>query len=102
MQWQLRAGLTCVESVLRFCALAGIAVAREAKALDDGMLDELALPSTGTWLELCKALTPQVGEAPFSRRLRAVTRKESGALGWIIFSWLRFPAPPSSSSSPGP
>ena len=28
---QLRAGLTCVESVLRFCALASIAVVRDAK-----------------------------------------------------------------------
>lgn len=44
------------------------------------MLDRLTLPSTGTWLELCQAIAPQVGEAPFSRRLRAVTRKESGAL----------------------
>jgi len=77
---QLRAGLACVESVLRFCALAGIAIARDANRLDDGMLDRLALPSTGTWLELCQAVTPQVGGAPFSRWLRAVTRRESWTL----------------------
>ncbi len=77
---QLRAGLTCVESVLRFCALAGIAVVRNAKRLDDGLLDRLALPSTGTWLELCQAVAPQVREAPLSRWLQAITRKESRVL----------------------
>jgi hypothetical protein len=101
MQWQLRAGLTCVESVLRFCALAGIAVARGAKGLDDGMLDRLALPSTGTWLELCKALTPQVGEAPFARRLRAVTRKESGGPWLDYFLLAAISGPPVELLVPG-
>lgn len=77
---RLRAGLACVESVLRFCALAGIAVVRNARALDDGLLDRLALPSTGTWLELCQTVAPQVDEAPLSRWLQAVTRKESRIL----------------------
>lgn len=77
---QLRAGITCVESVLRFCALAGIAIVRDAKGFDDGLLDRLVTPSTGTWLELCQAVAPQVGEAPFSRWLQAVTRKESRVL----------------------
>lgn len=77
---QLRAGLACVESVLRFCALAGIAVVRDAKGFDVGLLDRLAMPSTGTWLELCQAIAPRVGEVPFSRWLQAVTRKESRVL----------------------
>jgi len=77
---QLRAGLACVESVLRFCALAGIAIVRDAQGLSDGLLDRLAMPSTGTWLELCKAVAPQLGESPCSRWLEAVTRKESGVL----------------------
>jgi DNA-binding response OmpR family regulator len=77
---QLRARLTCVESVLRFCALAGIAVMRDTKRFDDGLLDRLGTPSTGTWLELCQAVAPQVGESPFSRWLQAVTRKESRVL----------------------
>ena len=38
------------------------------------------LPSTGTWLELCQAVAPPVGEAPFSRWLQAVARKESRVL----------------------
>jgi len=77
---QLRAGLMCVESVLRFCALAGIAVIRATKKLNDGLLDRLGTPSTGTWPELCEAVAPQIGESPFSRWLQAVTRKESRIL----------------------
>jgi DNA-binding response OmpR family regulator len=77
---QLRAGLACVDSVLRFCALAGTAIVRDADHFDAGLLDRLAMPSTGDWLELCRTVTPQVGESPFLRWLQAVTRKESQTL----------------------
>ena len=77
---QLRAELACVDAILRFCALAGIAVARDVKAFDDDLLDRLAMPSTGDWLELCKTAASQVRESPFSRWLEAVTRKESQTL----------------------
>jgi hypothetical protein len=42
----------------------GIAVMRDTKKFDDGLLDRLTMPSTGTCLELCQAVAPQVGESP--------------------------------------
>ena len=76
---QLRAGLTCVESILRFCALAGIAIVRDAKGLDDGLLDRLATPSTGTWLEVCQAVAPHVGGAPFRGGFRPSPGRRPGS-----------------------
>ena len=74
---QLRASLTTAEAVLRFCALAAVAVVRADGALDQALFTRLARPSLGDWLDVSRMLSPQVGDHAVGRWIRAVRGKDA-------------------------
>jgi DNA-binding response OmpR family regulator len=77
---QLRAGLTTAEAVLRFCALAAVAVVRANSTLDESLLTRLALPSLGSWLDVCRMLSPLVANHEVHRWIQAACGKDTDRL----------------------
>jgi len=74
---QLLASLAAAEAVMRFCALAGLAVVRANGALDQSLVSRLAGPSLGTWRDVCRALQPHVGDHALGRWMEAASGREA-------------------------